>query len=425
MAISASVKRTLPFGTVVIPLMIARPSLDNLFGMIRLPVGGASLSPGFLFNIFMVLVAAALAGHALLVDRTQQRSVLTMAVIWGPFLLASALAASYSPVPVEAVQMLFNFLTYSAVAFLGLIYGPALGRTGLTIVVALSGVVPIMFGLGQVALGMSEERLASTFAHPNILAFFCLLYISFLFHAQLSGYVKNRVAGVAIWGLIGAAVLALLFTGTRAAYITVFLFLLSYSALRKPLLLIPLLLLPPLAMFIPAVADRVTDALSGSSPVSYDYFISAMRGDVANSGILILDSGTWRRYLWQAAWPWIEQKPFFGYGLESFQTYSRSFFPLSAEEGNQAHNVYIQLLFDGGCMVLFPYLFMHAQIFKIITNIKFAKCDIIYCILVVTSFLIAAMFDNMIFYLSINVIFWFIVFALIGLGFPAKCRGQA
>ncbi|UZW56613.1 O-antigen ligase family protein [Sphingobium sp. JS3065] len=417
MAISASAKRTLPFGALVVPLMIARPSLDNLFGMVRLPVGGASLSPGFLFNIFMVLVAAALAGHALLVNRAQQRSVLAVACVWGPFLLASAMAASYSPVPVDALQTLFNFLTYSAVAFLGLIYGPGLGRSGLTIVVALSGVVPVFFGLGQVAFGTAGDRLASTFDHPNILAFFCLLYISFLFHAQLNGYVRNRAAGAVIWGLIGSAFVALLFTGTRSAYVTVFLFLLCYSALRKPLLVLPLLLLPPLALLIPAVSDRVADALAGSSPVSYDYFVSTMRGDVSDSGALILDSGTWRRYLWQAAWPWIEQRPLFGYGLASFQSYSRSFFPLSSEEGNPAHNVYIQLLFEGGYILLCAYILMYAQIIaKLVSNIKYAKYDVIYCAIVILSFLITAMFDNMIFYLSINVLFWFIIFSLIGLG---------
>ncbi|WP_254302419.1 O-antigen ligase family protein [Sphingobium chlorophenolicum] len=406
-----------PFGAIAIPLLVARPSLDNLFGLIRLPMAGTSLSLGFLFNIFIVSLAAVLMGHALLVNRLQQRLVLTVSIIWMPFLLASAMAAVRAPVPIDGIQILFNFLTYGAIAYIGLVYSADLSRRSLTIIVALSGVVPIFFGLFQVALGSAPSRISSTFSHPNILAFFCFLYISFLFHAQLSGYLRSFAGKSVLWGLIGAATLALLLTGTRSAYLSTYLFLLLYSAFRRPLLILPLLLLPPIVLLIPAVAERINDAISGTTPVTYDYLVSAMRGDVSDSGVLQLDSGTWRRYLWQASWPWIQQNWIFGYGLGSFKYYSLDFFPLSSENGSGAHNVYIQILFEGGMVMLISYIFIiFSIIFIQFYNKNINKFDKVYCWLLIATYSVASYSDNMLYYLSINIAIWFVIFAMCNMG---------
>ena len=409
------VDRTVPFGTLIVPLMITRPSLDNVFGLVKLPVGGASLSLGFVFNIVIVLAAAMLAGHALLVNRKQQRALLAVAGIWGPFVFASLIASSYSPVPIEAIQLTFNFVTISAVAFIGMTYGATLSRSKLTVIVAASGFVPVFFGLFQVVLGLSGQRLSSTFGHPNIFAFFCLLYICFLFHAQLSGYIRRRAGIAVIWILIGATAIALLFTGTRSAYLSTLLFLLFYAALRKPWLVIPLSLVPLLAMMVPAVADRITDAISGSTPVSYDYFVSAMRGDILDAGDLALDSGTWRRYLWQAAWPWIEQRPALGYGMGSFAFYSGNFFPLSSDHGSGAHNVFVQLMFEGGLFLLGTYLVIYlgtASIF--VRNFNKDKYAAVFVFLIILAFSLASLSDNMLNYLSVNISMWFIVSVFVG-----------
>ena len=426
MAFSASPSKPgLPFGFLVIPLLIARPSLDNIFGLLRFSAGGASLSPGFLFNVVIVSVAAALAGHAMLVERARQSAFVTVLGIWGPFLLSSAIAAFYSPVPVEALQMLFNFVTYGAVAFLGLIYGAALSRSALTGIVALTGVVPTVYGLSQVVFGMADTRLASTFAHPNILAFFCVIYISYLFHAQLSGYVRSRWAVASIWALVATAAISLLFTGTRSAYIATLFFLFCYAGVRRPLLLIPLLMLSAVALLIPAVSDRIIDAVSGSSSVSYDYFVSAMRGEVIDAGALTLDSGTWRKYLWQAAWPWIDRQPIFGHGLGSFQFYSTSFFPLASGGGNPAHNVYVQLLFEGGCVLLLSFFYLLVRIF-----FRLGKCktenryDAVFAYLFMTIFMIVSLSDNMLYYLTVNIFIWFVIFCIMGQKIEVRQSGR-
>ncbi|UZW56612.1 O-antigen ligase family protein [Sphingobium sp. JS3065] len=381
--------------------------------MARWPFPETFFSPGFLVNSIIVFSAAVLIGHALLVNPSRQRAVLTASVVWGPFLLGSAIAAAHAPVAIDAIQILFNFLTYSAIAYIGYVYSADLSRRSLTAIVALSGVIPILFGLGQVALGMAPARLSSTFAHANILAFFCFIYISFLFHAQLSNYLRSFPEKAAVWVLIAGAMVALLLTGTRSAYLSTYLFLLCYSGLRKPSLILPLLLLPPMALLIPAVADRINDALSGTSPVTYDYLVSAMRGDVADSGPLTLDSGTWRRYLWEAAWPWIEQHWIVGYGLGSFKYYSLDFFPLSAARGSGAHNIYMQILFEGGIIQLMSYLFLiFSMIFVQLSNKNLNRFDKIYCILLIFMFSVASYSDNMLYYLSANLSIWFIISAM-------------
>jgi len=407
-------RRTPPFVTLVLPMLIARPSLDHLFGLGRIKVGPISLTPGFLFNAAFVALASLVMLHAFLVDRRSQMAFRTAATIWAPFLFAALVAAAHTPAPSEAMQALFNYLTFAAVSLLALYYAPYIGRQNLTFGVALSGVIPLATGLIQTALGDTNGRLEASFTHPNILAFYLMIYICFLYHAQISAYVRGGWQRNAIWVLLVIAGVELLLTGTRSAFGATALFLVVYSMFRRPLYLIPLLLVPPLAMLVPGVMARVMDAANGAPEMSYAYLVSVAHGDIDGSDFVEVDSGTWRRYLWQAAWPWIERKIGFGYGLASFTPTSNQFFELANKAGSGAHNVYVQTVFEGGLLLLFSFVYVLLALIIIPFFRITYPGERLFIMLIVICYGVVSASDNMLGYLVVNIMLVFVVCALMG-----------
>lgn len=412
--IAVAQPRTPPFVTVVLPMLVARPSLDLLFGMGRIEVGPISLTPGFVFNVAFVSLAGMMILHAFLVDRRSQAVFRTWAVLWTPFLLAGFIAAAHTPALSEAVQALFNYLTFASVSLLALYYAPYIGRRTLTLGIASSGVIPLVTGLIQFAIGDTNGRLTASFSHPNILAFYLMIYIAFLYHAQISDYVRSGWQRSVIWALLVVAGVELLLTGTRSAFGATAVFLVIYSTFRRPLYLLPMLLVPPLAMLVPGVTERVMDAAAGAPEMSYAYLVSVAHGNVDGSQFVEVDSGTWRRYMWQAAWPWIENKMAFGYGLASFKPLSREFFELSSASGSGAHNVYVQTIFEGGILLLFSFLYLLIALIVIPFFRLTYPGERLFIGLIVICYAAVSASDNMLGYLVVNMTLMFVVCALMG-----------
>ncbi|MGW8134922.1 O-antigen ligase family protein [Sphingomonas zeae] len=402
----------MPFAGFVLPALILRPGLETALGLVHMNLGPISVTLGFLFNIMMVAIAAALAGYALLVDRRYQAPLTTIALIWAPFLSAGVLAAVRTPEPAAAIQVLFNYFTYASIAFIALVYSPGLSRERLTMVIWLSGLLPLVIGFVQVATGTAGPRLTGPFSHPNILAFFLFVYIAFLFHALLTGYVRERRLIAVIWVTLGLAGVALLLTGTRSAYVAVYAYVFLYSAFRKPILILPLILLPFAALLVPGVMDRLSDVTNGGPDVSYEYLVAVGRGDVAGSSAIGLDSATWRKYLWESSLPWIRRNLLLGYGLASFPHYISEFFPLREERG-AAHNIYIQMMFEGGLLLTLGYIgILAAVMVQAMRRVRQLPSEAVFTVLTVVMFAVASFSDNMLYYLSVNIEFWWVIFAL-------------
>lgn len=417
-----------PFAWGILALIALRPSLDVIFASVTMQVGALNLSAGFLFNLLLVGLAAAIAVNAALVHRTPDRAVVTTLIIWAPMLVAAGIAAARSPVPAQALQVLFNYLSYAAVSLLALTWAPHIGRERLTLLIAASGVIPILTALFQAATGGAGTRVMGTFPHPNILAFFLLIYVAFLFHAQVSAYLQSAGARLILWLPIALGLLALLLTGTRAGYAGMFVFLFLYAALRRPIYLIPLIILPPLALLVPGVLDRISDATSGPPVFTYDYLVSVARGDIADSGYVAVDSGTWRRYLWESAWPWVTSHPLLGSGLASFPHYSSQFFALlpNGESEVFAHNTYLQLVFEGGGVLLLGFLWTYiASALQNAANLPFGRGELIFALLLVLAYAIVLASDNILYYLSANLSLFFVLFAIRGVGADDSRRWQS
>ena len=94
--------------------------------------------------------------------------------------------------------------------------------------------------------------------------------------------------------------------------------------------LVMTLALPLLALFVPAVRERLADLSTGN--------------EICRDGFRMLMPMWSKTALGRGGRLHIAQRPLFGYGLYSFPYYSPSFLPWKTERGVDAHNVYVQLL---------------------------------------------------------------------------------
>lgn len=156
-------------------IIVIRPICDRLFEQARFDVAGHSLSFGAVLN-FIVIGAMLLS-----VRRISNRDQIVLERAWVPFLLIAFVAVLYSPVQVDGFRKFLTYVSYMAIFVLPF----ALVKTKASAehffrVVILSSVLPVLYGLYQLVSGRDwyqGNRVASTFMHPNIFAFFLLAIV--------------------------------------------------------------------------------------------------------------------------------------------------------------------------------------------------------------------------------------------------------
>lgn len=397
---------------VLIGSIALRGSLDIVASNLPINLGSVQLTPAAFLNLFVIACALLSFVHAGTV-----RIPKIALIAWSPFLAWSLFSALHSPVPVESLKVLINYFSYAAVFFIGVnasIFRDK--RRGLLLFIFAAAIIPILFAPVQIAVFpyvSAPTRLMSTFGHPNILAFFLLIVVCYLTHIILSGQCTGSYKAVAT-GIAGASVLCILLTGTRSSWVSLYLFIFCYSLFVRPKIFLLVAILPPFALLIPFVHDRVQDVLFADAPnVDLNYMMEVASGQISDT--LSVDSYTWRKILWEAAIGWFWQKPLVGFGLESFGYYTPQFFPITGEKG-AAHNIFVQLLFEMGSIGFASYVFL-------VLIVTLALClsrglrlaDKVFLVLFVVVFHVCAYSDNMLYYLSVCWYFWFILGVFIGL----------
>jgi O-antigen ligase len=264
-------------------------------------------------------------------------------------------------------------------------------------VVILSSVLPALYGLFQLGSGMDwyqGSRIASTFTHPNIFAFYLLTTVAIIFSLLASNHVTLSEKSRRLLTLYLVPLLVLLIaTKTRSAWAGCLVLLLLYGTIQDRRVLVMALALPILALALPAVRDRLVALGSGNEYVGW---------------VQSVNPYAWRQILWQKAFPLILQQPIFGYGLYSFPYYSPSFFPLESSRGVDAHNIYIQLLFETGCVGLAAYFWIFWRKFKFLFRYwGFDRRGLTMVAAMVSVYLITGYSDNLLEYVSYCWFFWF------------------
>jgi putative inorganic carbon (HCO3(-)) transporter len=365
---------------VMLFIVLTRASSDKLFGMFT--IGG--LPTGAVVNLVVIV------GSLVLCIMTYPRWRHGVGPWWVLFIGLAVASLVHTPDLPEAVR--FCAMVGTNIALLVLPF--ALFRTehdlnaGLLIVVA-SAVVPILVGLTQ----LSEERIEATFPHPNIFAFYlCAVVIASAAllrqRKQLSPLVRRFVIGVLV-----ACLFMLIETKTRGAWFGVAVAGLTYALLfnRRLLLLLPF---TPLVLLSSEVRERLLDI---GTPTEYI-------GDGVNANSLV-----WRQVLWESAYSWFREAPLLGYGIDSFHIYSPRFFAWEAV-GYHSHNVYVQVAFELGVIGLFFFVMILLRLAWIAWRRRqFAHEESGILISLVVFYAVICYSDNILYYLSFNWYFWFLV----------------
>jgi O-antigen ligase len=169
-----------------------------------------------------------------------------------------------------------------------------------------------------------------------------------------------------------------------------------YGVLKQKKYLIACVAMLALALALPPVAERFGD-LFAYSPRQ-------------------LNSFAWRVQVWKYSWGPILESWALGHGLASFRDLSGAFLSydqqITAREGVDPHNVYLQLWFETGLAGLAAYLGVYWQLVRAFYNrIRWSVAGLSEEYAVTLAFLVVYLVngiaDNMLSYLAVNWYCWF------------------
>jgi O-antigen ligase len=378
---------------IIIAIILFRSIGDILLESTQTSLGGMTFSIGALINIVVLLIAF------LLVLEKPKLFPTKLALFWLPFMIIALFGVVLSPVKADAIRTYLTILSYFAIFIIAvyLVRTPADFNKSIRLVV-WSSVLPVIYGIIDTVLHMrgSEFRLQSTFAHPNIFAFYLVLVISLSLYLIKTKITPLKTFGRACVTFNMILMLAeLLLTQTRSAWVACFVIFLSYALFFERKYLFYLLLLPIVVLLVPSVRDRLANLNSSNEVYQYAE----------------LNSFSWRVSIWESALRWMEAVKYItGYGLDSFKYHSRTFFLKAGTTNWGAHNVYVQIVFEIGILGLMSFLALFVNITKHLkTLLKKENLGFFVLMALIAEYLVVAGSDNTLAYLVFN---WYFFFAL-------------
>ena len=383
------------FSPILFFLLFFRASLDPLLDLTKF--GGIGLGAGLNLLVLIMLFSVLL--------KFKFELPLSLIKLWGGFILLGFLSTLLSPEKISSLRAFFSVLTYFS--FFALSFYFIKSKDDLNSVIKLiiySSLIPFCFVFKEFLspeesiIGQDGFRLFGSFSHPNIFAFYLVLIASLCFYSLKSTLVQfdsRFLRHVKI--ILIAAIICLLLTKTRSAWIAMAVVFITYGMMVERRYLLYLVLTGLCALLIPSVQERVADLFIGNSLDALDEGVG-------------LNSYAWRKVIWLASWDYILDKPFFGHGYNSFSYYVLEFTPVESEKGFDAHNVYIQVAFDMGFFGLVAYLIiLFGILLRLLKLIRYDRKGSMILIGLLLSYFLVGCSDNMLFYLSYNWYFWFVM----------------
>lgn len=397
--------------TLMLSILVIRASGDILLEATRPGLSVETVGLGAVINVIVIVLSISMV--------LEHRNEVPRAawVLWAGFFLTATYSIALSPVKGEAIRFYGSWLSNLAMFVSAFYIVRSKDDFRLCIRLILwSSVVPAAVALVEIVTGAngsaSAVRVQGTFSHPNIFAFYLSVVVPLGFYL-----LKSRQGTRAVIQQLGLGCYLLFLTGlllltqTRSAWIAMVVLVAMYGFCFERRYLIYLGLLIGLALLIPAVQDRLVDLATGSD----------------ESHQARLNSFAWRMALWEAALDWMAPSHYlFGYGVGAFRENSVVFFPAGGKVRWDAHNVYIQWLFDAGVVGVAAYLWVHLRMVALLR--AFAGIDRLAAFIIfalVANYLIVSLSDNMMFYLSFNWYYFFLLgtgIALARISVPKKRR---
>ena len=380
----------------MLAIMVARPSCDRVFDWLKDAFGGQS-GPGASINAIVIAMAAVAILHV------PEIAVSAPLLGWASFLAAAAGSLIRSPDPGEGLRLVLVLASYAAVFVLP--YAVIKSRETMVqcLGVALaSSLVPSAFALLELAINPAiltgEERLQSTFTHPNIFAFFLVSVVSLILYMHCSTRIALSTSmRRATLTYAGYLLFLLLLTKTRSAWVAMVIILAGYSIVVDRRWLLPMLGLPVVALLIPGISERLSDLESGTVAVGFEQ----------------LNSLAWRTLLWEDTFEWLRTNPpgLFGYGAGSFGFYAPLFSSkFDPQSGIGLHNAFLQTYFEMGLVGVIAFAFlMIAVLMKLIAVLRIDFRGSFTMLTVWAGYMIVFYCDNLLNYLQFQWFFWFVL----------------
>ncbi|MBD8542820.1 O-antigen ligase family protein [Oxalobacteraceae sp. CFBP 8761] len=377
----------------LILILLFRSVGDRVLESTQVGIGDTRMGIGGLINLVVILITC------MLVMEKPKEFPTKLARFWFPVLVMMAVGVVISYEKANAVKQYLGILSNFAMFIIAVYMVRSIDDFNKAIRLVLwSSAIPTLYAFVDIALnvGTSNFRLESTFTHPNILAFYVALMLVLCLYMLKSPLFNITPTGrVVVCCYLPLLLIQLLLTQTRSAWLSCLLIFVLYALLFERKYLLYLLVLPLVVVFVPSIQDRLMDLNQGNEVVRY----------------APLNSFAWRQLLWKAAIGWMEpMRLIYGYGLDGFGHFAGTFFPMDRTVRWDAHNVYVQFLFETGVIGLACYLWLYARVLWTLRS--FARMDRVSGFLllaVVVQYLIVSYSDNMFRYLVFNWYFWFTV----------------
>jgi O-antigen ligase len=181
-------------------------------------------------------------------------------------------------------------------------------------------------------------RLTGFFGNPNFAAFFLVLSFPYAFFFIETSFVKNKNMFLSIYFIL--LITSLIFTASRSG-IFVFAILMWIIFIEKSKKLLGLLIIPFMSIFLILFSFRDINSVES------------------------------RPLIWQRGFSAFLQKPFFGWGVENFETAITSQYTLNDVDLkniriDKAHNESLEILVSSGVIGYFVFLFLLLFMAKIL-----------------------------------------------------------
>ncbi|UWU74817.1 O-antigen ligase family protein [Bradyrhizobium huanghuaihaiense] len=390
-----SLTRILGVRQMMLAVMLVRPACDRAFDWLK-AASEQQTGPGAAINALVIAIAIVTIIHV-------PGIVLSAPLLaWASVLLTAAASLVHAPDPSGGLRDLLALFTYAAVFTLPYALVRTKKMATQCLVVALcSSAVPSIFALLELAMQpdilTGEQRLQSTFTHPNIYAFYIVSVVTVILYMLCSAnFTLSPIRRRAVLAYAGFLLFLLLLTKARSAWLSMVIITAGYAVLVDRRWLLAILCLPVLLLF-PAVGERLSDLKSGTVAVGFEQ----------------LNSLAWREVLWNDTLEWLTANPpgLNGYGLNSYKAYVPLFFSRGDGEVRIGpHNAILQIYFEMGMAGLASFgLLWGTVVLEVLSTWSRDFRGALTMSLLCAGYIVMCYSDNLLDYLQFQWFFWFIM----------------
>lgn len=361
------------------------------YGLVLLAALASTILPNVLANLsYLALALAFLRYYKFKTEIKLDRVVIIGLAV---FLLGMLVSSSFAPNwPKGYKQVNYYFFIFLPFLMTSLFVDNRRHLAVAITLLAISISVPSGYAIFQGLSG--HERPSAYFNHVNRLAFFLETYIPLLYIATLEKGILPRNYRLVTGAVLAAAIVALMYTGTRGAWLAVGL------------------------TFIAYVLTKIRDnkklgiALCLAFIILSASFLSSaqVRGRFDTLFDPQFQSNSERILIWESAIAMWRDYPITGVGLNNFRHMEETYLsPLHKEIfHNHAHNIFLNFLAETGLIGLSGLLSLFACVlYRLARNIK--NPVVLAALLITCNLLLHGLVDYSFYFKPVMQAYWFIL----------------